>query len=93
MVSSYVDVFIKLLVDCFNNGHPNQAEMVCNILSYMAQNKAACEMLLQNNKHLPLIEAACYLMASEETGIAQKGLKTFTHLVANCQEYISHYST
>ncbi len=92
MVSSYVEVFIKLLVDCFNKGHLNQAEMVCNILSYMVQSKVACEMLLQNNMHLPLIEAACYLMASEETGTAQKGLKIFTNLVANCQGYISHYS-
>lgn len=42
---------------------------------------------------MSIIEAAYWLIASEETGNAQKGLKMFKDLIINCQEHILNYKS
>lgn len=62
-------------------------------ISYIANAPAACQILLQQEKHMAVIQLACAMIADADTGRAQQGLKLFTALVNNLKDFVCHYSS
>lgn len=67
LVAPYADIWSSLLYEALPE---HTMHLVCVILTYLTQSKQACFIMLQQQKHMFIIEAAYWLMASEETGNA-----------------------
>lgn len=79
MIAPYTDIFSALFYE---------EPLSLLIVQYICNDKAACDVLLQQNKHLAVISACCGLLASDETSYGQKGMQLFRSLITNCKDHV-----
>ena len=71
-----------------------QSDTVFNlaqVLHYISQSKPSCEIVLSNQHQVSVVQAACGLLTSEETGDAQKGANIILQLVKNSQNHLAPF--
>jgi hypothetical protein len=57
-------------VICNQKTIENTRYLLCLVLKQISQSQGACQLLVQSEKHMLVVEAACALLHSEDTGRA-----------------------